>query len=415
MARGGGRAVAVEAPAAPGNAAGHLQVPEVTSCGHAIASRGAAAEHVRMRQMLRTLFEPLPLAGLLTILTVGYSLRFAERSQQPAAMLLLGVFLLLFVVLQLLPEPRRLPQYLVLLAMPPVVLALNGLSMRVGASQVLLVIWAACAFAIWKPRTAALAVLLVNAAFYVLLRRAGLDSPLPMVLINMGFQALAGICIHYARSAEHSRDALARVNADLLATRALLADSARNAERLRVARELHDVAGHKLTAMRLNLRALAADPALARRGEVALAERLSGELLGDIRQVVQSLRDDRGLDLSIALRALAAPFPRPALQLTIAPDVRVTDPAVAETVLRLAQEALTNAARHAGAERVWLRIDSEEHGLRIDIHDDGQCAAHIREGNGMAGMRERLAALDGTLDLERTAGGGLRLLARLPA
>lgn len=368
-----------------------------------------------MRQMLRTLFEPLPLAGLLTILTVGYSLRFAGRAQQPAAMLLLGVFLLLFVVLQLLPEPRRLPQHLVLLAMPPVVLALNGLSMRVGASQVLLVIWAACAFAIWKPRAAALAVLLVNAAFYMLLRGAGLDSPLPMVLINMGFQALAGICIHYARSAERSRDALARVNADLLATRALLADSARNAERLRVARELHDVAGHKLTAMRLNLRALAADPALARREEVALAERLSGELLGDIRQVVQSLRDDRGLDLATALRALAAPFPRPALQLTIASDVRVTDPAVAETVLRLAQEALTNAARHAGAERVWLRIDSEEHRLRIDIHDDGQCAAHIREGNGMAGMRERLAALDGTLETGRTAGGGLRLRARLPA
>ena len=372
-----------------------------------------------MRRMLRSLLEPLlqplPLAGLLTILTVGYSLRFAERAHQPGALLLLGVFLLLFLVLQLLPEARRLPQHLVLLAMPPVILALNGLSMRVGATQVLLVIWAACAFAVWRPRTAALAVLLVNAMFYVLLLRAGVRSPLPMVLINMGFQALAGICIYYARSAERSRDALARVNADLLATRALLADSARNAERLRVARELHDVAGHKLTAMRLNLRALAADPALARREEIALAERLSGELLGDIRQVVQSLRDDRGLDLATALRALAAPFPRPALRLTIAQDVRVTDPAVAETVLRPAQEALTNAARHAGAEQVWLRIDGEEGGLRIDIHDDGQCAPHLREGNGIAGMRERLATLGGALELGRTGRGGLRLQARLPA
>ena len=112
-----------------------------------------------MRRMLRSLLEPLlqplPLAGLLTILTVGYSLRFAERAHQPGALLLLGVFLLLFLVLQLLPEARRLPQHLVLLAMPPVILALNGLSMRVGATQVLLVIWAACAFAVWRPRTAA--------------------------------------------------------------------------------------------------------------------------------------------------------------------------------------------------------------------------------------------------------------------
>jgi len=231
----------------------------------------------------------------------------------------------------------------------------------------------------------------------------------------MGFQSLAAICVLYARSAEESRDALARVNADLLATRALLADSARDAERLRVARELHDVAGHKLTAMRLNLRALAADPALAGHEGIAVAERLSGELLGDIRQVVQSLRDDRGLDLVTALRALAAPFPRPALQPTIAADVRVTDPAVAELVLRLAQEALTNAARHAGAERVWLRIDNEDGGLRIDICDDGQCNERLREGNGIAGMRERLALLAGTLEIGRTPAGGLRLVARLPA
>ncbi|WP_162435133.1 sensor histidine kinase [Pseudoxanthomonas koreensis] len=371
-----------------------------------------------MRRMLRTLslslLQPLPLAGLLTILTVGYSLRFVERAHHPVALLLLGVFLLLFTALQLLPEARRLPQHLVLLLMPAAALGLNALTMRVGASQVLLVIWAACAFAVWKPRTAGLAALLANAVFYLLLR-GSVHSPLSMVVINMGFQALAGICTYYARSAERSRDALARVNADLLATRALLADSARNAERLRVARELHDVAGHKLTAMRLNLRALATDPALARRDEVALAERLAGELLGDIRQVVQSLRDDRGLDLATALRALAAPFPRPALRLTIGSDVRVTDPAVAETVLRLAQEALTNAARHAGAEQVWLRIDDEEGGLRIEIHDDGQCAGQLREGNGIAGMRERLAALGGALELGRTGEGGLRLQARLPA
>jgi signal transduction histidine kinase len=95
--------------------------------------------------------------------------------------------------------------------------------------------------------------------------------------------------------------------------------------------------------------------------------------------------------------------------------VRVTDPAVAETVLRLAQEALTNAARHAGAERVWLRIDNGEPGLRIDIHDDGQCDATIREGNGIAGMRERLSALGGSLEVGRTPRGGLQLSVGLPA
>ena len=370
-----------------------------------------------MRQMLKTLLQPLlqplPLAGLLTILTVGYSLRFVDAPQLPAAQLLLVAYLALFLVLQFLPEHRRAVLHAVLLAMPLVVLALIRLSAEVGASQVLLVIWAACAAAAWPLRVAVPVVVLANVAFYASLRQLGFHDPLPMVLINLGFQALAAICVRYADSAERARDALARVNADLLATRALLADSARDAERLRVARELHDVAGHTLTAMRLNLRALAADPALAGRAEVVVAERLSGELMADIRQVVQSLRDDRGLDLATALRALAAPFPRPALHLTIADGVRVTDPAVAETVLRLAQEALTNAARHAGAGQVWLRIDSGEDGLHIDIHDDGQCGANLREGNGIAGMRERLAALVGTLSVGRTGGGPMRVLARL--
>src|SRR3546814_3872644 len=93
----------------------------------------------------------------------------------------------------------------------------------------------------------------------------------------------------------------------------------------------------------------------------------SRERLGDLRGVVQALRDARGLDLATALRALAAPLPRPALRLEIDDDVQVTDPGVAEAILRLVQEALTNSARHADADVVHVRLArdgearSEEH------------------------------------------------------
>src|SRR3546814_18563567 len=79
-------------------------------------------------------------------------------------------------------------------------------------------------------------------------------------------------------------------------------DAARDAERVRVARELHDVAGHKLTALTLNLRALAADPQLGAREEVPVSQQLARELLGDLRGVVQALRDPRGPDLAPALQ-----------------------------------------------------------------------------------------------------------------
>lgn len=366
-----------------------------------------------MSRLLRELLEPMSLAGLFTVAAVGLSFGFETPPQSLLRWLLLGVFTALFLCHDLLPSRWKL-QHAALLVQGAAALALIWLEPRAGTAPVLLVVLIAQVAMRW-PRWAVLAfALALDAGMYAALAHAGFERKWLIVAIYGSFEAFAALTAHYAASATRARDALARVNADLLATRALLADSARDAERLRLARELHDVAGHKLTAMRINLRMLAADPQLAGRSEIAAAEALSAELLADIRRVVQSLRDDGGLDLETALRALAAPFPRPRLQLAIAPQVHVTDPAIAEAVLRLVQEALTNAARHADAAQVQVRIEHGDGQLRIDIEDDGRAAATIREGNGIAGMRERLAALRGRLELGRTAQGGLHLSARLP-
>ena len=226
----------------------------------------------------------------------------------------------------------------------------------------------------------------------------------------------AVLTVHYARSAEASRDALALVNADLLATRALLADATRDAERLRMARELHDVAGHNLTAFTLNLRALAADPALAPREELRTAQAAAARLMGDIRGVVHALRDARGLDIGTALQALAAPLPRPRLQLDIADGVRIEDAATAEAVLRTVQEALTNAARHGSADTLQVRLRRDGGTLRLRIEDNAvasRTTPPLREGNGLTGMRERIAALGGQVAFARS-GGGVRIEATLP-
>ena len=365
-----------------------------------------------MPSLLRHLLRPLSLAGLVTVLVVGLSF-WVQRPASGRSLLLLGAFLLLF-VLHGWSSLRSGVRLAAAVLQALLAVALVALEPRTGTAPVLLVVLVAQLAEHWPARFMLGLAVLANLAVYVVLRHSGFSQPMLVVLLYGGFQAFAALTAHYARSTALARDDLARVNADLLATRALLADSARDAERLRLARELHDVAGHKLTAMRLNLRALASDPVLAGREGLLLAEQLSGELLADIRQVVQSMRDDRGLDLGTALRALAAPFPRPTLQLQIDGGVRVDDPLLAETVLRLVQEALTNAARHGNAETVWLTIGEEDSQLRIDIRDDGQRAERIREGNGIAGMRERLAAVRGQLQLARTAQGGMHLTAWVP-
>lgn len=361
---------------------------------------------------LRTVLQPLNLGGMLTWLAVALALP-ADGASAVAWPALLA-FLVFFLAHSFVGHRPRVVHGLLVLqslcALGIVIAAPRG-----GTAPVLLVVVVAQAAHWLSPRATAALALGLDAALYLILREAGHPAPLIVAIVYAGFQGFAALTAYYARTAMDSRDALARVNADLLATRALLADSARDAERLRLARELHDVAGHKLTALRLNLRVLDAEPALAHREELRVAGQLAGELLDDLRGVVHALRDARGLDLATALRALAAPLPRPALELDIADDVHVDDPAVAEAVLRLVQEALTNAARHADASRVQVRLAREGGGLSVHVEDDGRVRGPLHEGSGLTGMRERVAALGGDVAWSRTDRGGLAIHARLPA
>ena len=171
----------------------------------------------------------MTLAGIFTLAAVALSLQFVPKPMLPAATLLLLLFIGLFLLFASGPEHWRRVRLAVVLSMPLVPLLLAWIMPRVGTAQVLLVIWTACTFSLWSVRQASVAVLLVNVAFYLLIQANDYESPLIMVIINLGFQALAGMCVYNALTAERSRDQLALVNADLLATRALLADSARDA------------------------------------------------------------------------------------------------------------------------------------------------------------------------------------------
>lgn len=373
-----------------------------------VASASGGRQHVRMRERLKLLLQPLNLSGVLTWAAVMLAMRGETGGLDGPRLGTLLAFLAAFLLLDQPGVGRRLRDALLWLQLLLALLMIE-LAPRTGTAPVLLVVVAAQLAMTWRPLHALLVMLAANLVFGLLMVRAGHDAAWFMVAIYGGFQAFAALIGHYARSAENARDRLALVNADLLATRALLADSARDAERLRVARELHDVAGHKLTAMKLNLRALASDPALAGRPQVRLSEQLASELLEDIRNVVQALRDSRGLDLETALRALAAPLPQLRMQLNIGEDAVIRNPQLAETVLRIVQEAMTNAARHAGAATLWVELRREGSRLWLRIADDGQAPALLREGNGLAGIRERVAAVGGDLRIGRGLAGNLEL------
>lgn len=302
---------------------------------------------------------------------------------------------------------------LVLLQAPAALLACWGL--RDGTQPVLLVMVAAQLPVLFTVRRAVLWVVAFDVPLAVLLvsRWGPADAALSL-FSYIGFQVFAMLCTHYMLSAERARDAAERINAELLATRRLLQESTRNEERLRLSRDLHDAVGHKLTALKLQLRLAARDAEPAQLATLTQCATLADEVLADVRGVVSTLRAHEGLNLQQALAALIPPLPHPRIRLEVAPELRVARVEQAEALLRSAQEGLTNALRHSGAATVTLRLADGDNGIALTVDDDGAASAQPRWGNGLRGMHERLSALGGRLELGPGPAGGLRLRAWLP-
>jgi signal transduction histidine kinase len=233
--------------------------------------------------------------------------------------------------------------------------------------------------------------------------------------VYLGFQAFALVVVRAALGEAAAREDLARTHAELRAKEALLAESQRLAERARIGQDMHDVLGHHLAAMSLNLEVALHMTSGEAHSRVERVQRLARQLLDDVRDVVVELRSDVGYDLEQALTRLAADIPRPAIHLAIAPEVRlVPDAARAEALIRCAQEILTNAARHSDAENLWITLRYHESGVEVSARDDGRGVERIERGVGLGGLEQRFARLGGRLGFESSPGGGFQVRAWLP-
>jgi signal transduction histidine kinase len=185
---------------------------------------------------------------------------------------------------------------------------------------------------------------------------------------------------------------------------------------MRISRELHDLIGHHLTALSLNLEVashLVEGPAQER---ICQAQSVAKLLLADVREVVSQLREDENIDLTSALKGLTEGVPGLAIHLDLPPRLCVDDPKRAQVLLRCAQEIITNTVRHAEARNLWLRFEGSGSGpLVIHARDDGRGAANFIDGNGLTGMRERLAQFGGRIHIATARNHGFALDAWLPS
>lgn len=195
--------------------------------------------------------------------------------------------------------------------------------------------------------------------------------------------------------------------------------AAQEDERHRIARELHDQVGQQLTVVLLGLKQLQLQAPDGLSAELELVRESARAGLDDVRRVARELRpgvlDDLGLHSALA--ALATDFAAhggAAVQRSLAPGLPTLLPATELVVYRVAQEALTNAARHAAATRVELSLRRLGECVVLEVTDDGRGMREGTVGGGLRGMRERARSVGGTLEVGGAPGRGTRVRLAVP-
>ncbi|MEV1069957.1 sensor histidine kinase [Streptomyces sp. NPDC050263] len=208
------------------------------------------------------------------------------------------------------------------------------------------------------------------------------------------------------------------------AERAQAARRRADEERLRIARELHDVLAHSLSVVNVQagvgLALLDADPEQARTALTTIKS-ASKEALGEVRQVLDTLRAPGDVPRAPApgldrLPELVEQAARAGLTVDVTGLPPRLPPHTDLAAFRIVQEALTNVVRHSGSRHARVRLEPAGATLRLRIDDDGPATGADAggSGNGLAGMRERAAALGGTIEAGPRPDGGFRVLAVLP-
>ena len=210
---------------------------------------------------------------------------------------------------------------------------------------------------------------------------------------------------------------------ELKATQILLSATTKRDERLRVARDIHDVLGHHLTALNLQLEVASHVDPKEMKDHVLRAKSISGLLLADVRETVSEFRAEQNVDLRDALKTLCRDIPGIDVSLDISLVTPQLNARVAEVILRSFQESITNMIKHRNAHHCQVSLSQCEGWLKLSVLDNGESKDNgtsidkspkkIVPGNGLKGMAERVAKVDGTMDYE-LLNEGFKIEIKLP-
>jgi signal transduction histidine kinase len=247
-----------------------------------------------------------------------------------------------------------------------------------------------------------LILLIVNFAYYFTLITAHPQQSIYTVLIFFTLQVFAFSVIEATLKEQRAKEEIGAINQELLATRFMLKESSKKQERLRISRDLHDVLGHQLTALALNLEVT--QHKLPNEYKPLAEENLqqAKQLLQGVRNVVKEMRTQEKLDLRSHLNNLFTQLPN--CQFAIKSNLKKNSVEIDSLTLNnqlifCLQEAISNALRHGKANDFTLKFYRDKNHLTFELTDNGKGCNEIIAGNGLKGMQERLSEFNGKIEL----------------
>jgi len=264
------------------------------------------------------------------------------------------------------------------------------------------------------------------------------------------FNLFAMIMSNTAIKESKAREEADALNRQLLSTQQLMRQALTQDERLRIARNIHDVLGHHLTALTINLQVASRKADLLESAELQAIKQhvdqshsIAKLLLSDVREAISDIRENAAIDFSSAVNALIKDLPRPKVNIHIDENLVLTNVRIADCLLRSMQEALTNVIRHTQAHYFFITLAQSKgtyyllmqdskvpyaygekstnettiYGAETSVTEtrpiESDISSHIVAGNGLKGMQERVQELHGTINWQLSEQG-FRIAIHIP-
>lgn len=234
----------------------------------------------------------------------------------------------------------------------------------------------------------------------------GHQNTLLTAVLFWTFNLFALVMINSMLKERATSEALSISNRELLATQSLLQQAAQQSERIRIARNIHDLLGHHLTALTIKLQVaerLSSDEA---KSQISECHTLAKLLLSDVREAVTEIRDKSSIDISSAIKSIVSATPRLAIEVKIDEQLSIQNVSVAEAILRTIQESITNTLKHGNADNMTIELTNKDNIFNLLVSDNNtNCTAAFNIGNGLTGIQERVKEIGGIVTFSGSASG----------